>query len=90
MDSFDKIIVKKYKGKVGKATELFRADASIMHHKGYRPIEQVYESGSYGCGSFLIALVLCFIIIGIAVFAYMLIVKPEGTLVVTYELKYKK
>lgn len=38
-----------------------------------------------GCGSFLLALLLAVVLIGILVFIYMLLVKPEGTLSVTYE-----
>jgi hypothetical protein len=35
----------------------------------------------------LLALLLCVLLVGIVVFIYMLIVKPDGTLTVTYELR---
>jgi hypothetical protein len=54
---------------------------------GYFPTSQSWAPGSYGCGAFLIALLLCVVFIGILVFVYMLIVKPDGTLSVTYELR---
>jgi Short C-terminal domain len=37
-----------------------------------------------GCGAFLVALLLCFVLLGFLIFIYLLIVKPEGTLTVTY------
>ena len=58
-----------------------------MAAQGYFPTAQTWAPGTYGCGAFLLALLLCFIIIGIVVFIYMLIVKPAGTLSVTYELR---
>jgi len=58
-----------------------------MAKQGYFPTSQSWAEGSYGCGAFLIALILCFIIIGIVVFIYMMIVKPDGILSVTYELR---
>ena len=82
-----KVIVKTYKGSQARATELFQADAAKMSAQGYVPTSQSWAAGTYGCGSFLIALLLCFLIIGFLVFIYMLLVKPEGTLSVTYELR---
>ena len=58
-----------------------------MIEKGYQPVVQSWADGSWGCGSFLVALLLCFVVIGLVVFVYMLIVKPAGTLTVTYRLK---
>jgi hypothetical protein len=55
--------------------------------KGYFPTSQSYAPGSYGCGAFLAALLLCVILVGILVFIYMLIVKPERVLTVTYEYR---
>lgn len=58
-----------------------------MARMGYFPTTQNYAQGSYGCGAFLLALLLCFVIVGVLIFIYMLIVKPDGTLSVTFELK---
>ena len=79
------IIIKTYKGNHQQAMSLFQSDMSRMSNQGYSPISQTWVPGSYGCGSFLIALLLCFVLIGILVFIYMIIVKPAGTLSVTYE-----
>lgn len=80
-------IVRSYVGKPDWAAELFEHDANSLAKQGYFPISQTYEPGQYGCGAFLLALLLCFILIGILVFLYMLIVKPDGTLTVTYQYR---
>jgi hypothetical protein len=79
------VIVTTYNGSEADATALFQADAVEMAAKGYFPTSQSYAPGSYGCATFLLALILCFILIGILVFIYMLLVKPDGVLSVTYE-----
>lgn len=81
------VIVKTYKGSQSVATAEFKKDAVAMSKKGYFPTTQNYSQGSYGCGAFILALVLCFVIVGVLIFIYMLIVKPDGTLSVTYEFK---
>ena len=82
-----RVIVKNYKGTQSDATRYFKRDSLKMVEKGYYPTSQNWSPGSYGCGSFILALLLCLILIGILVFIYMLIVKPDGILSVTYELK---
>ena len=82
-----KVITKSYIGKQDKANSLFQADSIKMAEHNYYPRSQNWSQGQYGCGAFLIALALFFVVIGFLVFIYMLIVKPDGTLSVTYELK---
>jgi Uncharacterised protein family UPF0547 len=82
-----KIIVKTYKGSQSVATSAFQKDADKMAQTGYYPTSQNFAQGSYGAIGFLIALLLCFVFIGIVIFIYMLLVKPDGTLSVTYELQ---
>ena len=79
------IVVREYKGKLREATTLFQQDATRMAAAGYYPTSQVYQPGSWGMGAFLIAILLFLVLIGILVFLYMIIVKPAGTLVVTYQ-----
>lgn len=82
------VLVRNYKARSQEqAAARFRADAEDLAVLGYRPTSQSWAPGSWGCGSFLVALLLAVIIIGILVFIYMLLVKPEGTLTVTYELR---
>lgn len=83
----NRVVVKNYVGSQEQATTKFQTDSKKMAESGYFPKAQNWSQGQYGCGSFLIALALCFVVIGILVFIYMLIVKPEGTLSVTYELE---
>jgi hypothetical protein len=58
-----------------------------MAAHGYFPKSETWAPGEWGCGAFIVALLLCFILIGILVFIYMMIVKPAGTLTVVYELQ---
>lgn len=87
MENKQPIILKTYKGDENSARRAFENDAIKMQMEGYYPISQNYTQGSWGCGSFLIALLLVFVLIGIIVFIYMLIVNPEGSLSVTYEFR---
>ncbi len=82
-----KNIVEEYKGNEANARKLFLRDAEKKAKKGYYPISENWTPGSYGIGAFIVALLLCFILIGFIVFIYMLIVKPAGTLTVTYEYR---
>jgi uncharacterized protein UPF0547 len=79
------VLVKTYKGSEADATLAFQKDAGVMAANGWYPTSQSYAPGSYGCGAFLVALLLCFVVIGVIVFIYMLLVKPAGVLSVTYE-----
>jgi hypothetical protein len=79
-------IVKSYSGNQQQATNAYQLDAVKMADKGYAPTSQVWAPGSYGCGTFILALLLCLILIGILIFIYMIIVKPAGALTVTYTL----
>lgn len=85
-ENMQQTVVKTYKGSQEQATSEYKEDAERMAKRGYTSSSQVWTAGSYGGGSFVIALLLCFILIGILVFIYMLIVKPAGTLTVTYVL----
>lgn len=82
-----KKIVETYRGSQADAQKKFINDSKRKAKDGYLPVSESWEPGSYGVGSFIIALLLCFVIIGVLIFIYMLIVKPPGTLTVTYELK---
>ena len=79
------IVVRKYQGSQERALRLFQEDSIEMAAKGLSPISQSWVPGQWGAGAFIFALLLCVILIGIVVFFYLLIVKPPGTLTVTYE-----
>jgi hypothetical protein len=84
-----RIVVRTYKGSQNAANRAYKRDSMRMAAKGYFPVAQSWAQGTYGFFSFLVALLLCLIAIGALVFIYMLIVKPEGTLTVTYEFRNK-
>lgn len=83
----DRIVTRTYRGSQKSATAAFQADALKMAEAGYFPTSQMWAPGSYGCGAFVLAIFLFVALIGILAFIYMLIVKPRGTLSVTYELR---
>ena len=80
-------IVRTYKGREAAAMKAFQGDAAKLSSQRYHPTAQTWAPGSYGCGDFLGALLLCLILIGFIIFIYMLLVKPQGTLTVTYEYR---
>src|ERR1700678_2937078 len=83
----NKVVVKTYKGRQKVANAKFQKDAAKMAEQGYYPTTQAWAEGAYGCGDFIVALLLCFILVGIIIFILMIVVKPPGTLTVTYQLK---
>jgi hypothetical protein len=80
-----RFIIRHCKGNETKANARYQADAVKMAERGLFPTSQSWAPGHWSAGQFIVALLLCLIIIGILVFIYMLVVKPEGTLTVTYE-----
>lgn len=82
-----KVVVKTYRGTEQGASAQFQADAGKLAAQGYYPTAQVWAPGTYGCGAFLVALILSFVFVGVLIFLYMLLVKPDGTLTVTYEFR---
>jgi hypothetical protein len=80
-------IVRTYKGKQqADANHEFAKEAEKLSRDYYYPTTQSWAQGQWGCGAWLIA-VACILLVGfgLLVIAYMLIVKPSGTLTVTYE-----
>jgi hypothetical protein len=78
------IIVRTYRGNQASATHQYQIDAQQMAAHGYYPTSQSWAEGQWGCGAFLIAILLFLFLIGILIFIYMILVKPDGTLTVTY------
>jgi hypothetical protein len=80
-------VVRVYRGTEAESYAKFDLDAALMADSGYLPTSQRWIAGQWGAGQFFFALLLCLILIGFLVFLYMLIVKPAGTLTVTYRLQ---
>ena len=80
------ILIRAYRGKQqADALAAFEADALDLAVGGYHPVTQSWAPGQWGCGAFLVAILLCIVVVGLIVFIYMLLVKPDGTLTVTYQ-----
>jgi hypothetical protein len=79
------VIIKNYEGTQAEATALFQADSIKMAERGYFPTSQSWAPGQWGCGAFVVAVLLALILFGILALICMLVVKPDGTLTVTYE-----
>ena len=82
-------IVRAYRGKQqADANKDFANDAARLSMESYFPTTQSWAQGQWGCGAWLIAA--AFILLfgfGLLIIAYMIIVKPSGTLTVTYEYR---
>lgn len=87
MSSLSPTLVRRYTGNQSQAFAAFQREAKSLAQQGYEPSSQSWAPGTWGCGAFLVALLLCFLLVGILVFIYMLVVKPAGTLTVTYTLQ---
>lgn len=78
-------IVRVYRGsQQADVNRKFQEEAGRLGHVGYEPSTQSWAQGQWGCGAWLFALLACIVVVGLLVFLYMLIVKPEGTLTVTF------
>ena len=80
----EQIIVKTYTGSQAQAAMRFQADAAQMAAQGYFPVFQSWAPGRWRSEAFIVAVLLCFLIVGIPALIYMLIVPPDGVLTVTY------
>jgi hypothetical protein len=81
-------IIRTYSGKQQKdANDAFAGEAQLFSALGYTVTSQSWAQGQWGCGAFIVAVLLFLVLIGILVFIYMLFVKPAGTLTVTYTLQ---
>jgi hypothetical protein len=77
-------LVRTYRGSPAEATAKLQDEAPLLARAGFKPTTQVWAAGQWGTGAFLVALVLTIFIVGILALVYMLIVKPEGALTVTF------
>jgi hypothetical protein len=84
-----RVIVREYRGRQQKdANAGFARDAATLAQAGYFPTTQSWAQGQWGCGAYLLGLLAILLFgIGLLVLLYLVIVKPDGTLTVTYELR---
>src|SRR5262245_23726508 len=80
------VIIKTYRGSQTEATKRFQANSAEMAAHGYFPTSQSWVPGQWAVGAFIVAVLLIFLFgLGLLILGYMLIVKPDGALTVTYE-----
>jgi hypothetical protein len=80
-------LIRVYRGaQQADAIAAFQRDSQDLAKQGYYPVSQSWAQGQWGCGAWLLALLLCIVLVGIVVFIYMVIVHPAGTFTVTYAL----
>ena len=81
-------IVRAYSGRrQADADSRFQDEVVVLARYGYRPTSQSWTPGRWGYGAFLLALLTIVLVIGIITLVYLLLVKPDGTLTVTYTLE---
>ena len=80
-------MVHTYHGKQYELLAEFKSDVTVLSEHGYRPISQNWIPGERDFASVVIAILLCFVVIGFAVLIYYWLVKPSGSLTVIYELR---
>lgn len=82
----NKNIVKVYPGNMATATSLAAKAKAKNLQKGYSVASENYEVGTRGVGTFILGLItLPLFGLGIFIWIYALLVKPQGRLIVTYE-----
>lgn len=81
-----RVVVRTYRARNGaEASAMLAAEAPIAYGAGYSITAQTWAPGSWGTGAFLIALLaILFFGLGLLILAYLVIVKPDGTLTVTF------
>ena len=79
------VLVRTYRGRTrAGAAQLSAADADRLAATGYARVSETWMPGSWGFGVVLIGILLFFVLIGVFVIIYLLLVRPQGTLTVTY------
>jgi hypothetical protein len=66
------------------AGALFKAQRYLNDYPDYEIDSIQWSPGSWGPGAFIMALLLCWFVVGVFVLIYMVLVKPPGTLTVSY------
>jgi hypothetical protein len=66
------------------AARWYQEDLSDLVDHGYLPVTQTWQPGEWRSGAFVAALLLLFVGIGVLVFLYLVVMRPPGTMIVTY------
>jgi hypothetical protein len=84
-EEWSDFLVRTYRGhQQSEAMASYVRDAEALAQRGYSPAGQSWGDGQWDGGFFLIGLILSLFGIGLILLAYMAIIRPDGTLCVTY------
>lgn len=84
--NYPPVLTRVYPGKQQNVMALFQKDAAHMATGGYYPISQMYVPGSWSAGAYVFGVLMILLFgFGLLILGYLLIVKPAGTLTVTYQ-----
>jgi hypothetical protein len=87
IDEWGDFLVRTYRGhEQSAAIASYVKDAETLAERGYAPAGQSWGDGQWDGIYFLIALLLSLVGIGLILLAYIAIIRPDGTLCVTYRL----
>jgi hypothetical protein len=79
------VVIRGYRGGTyPDLVESFHRDAQLMLIQGYEPVGQHYVEGQWSYAMALAATVLLVFIVGVFLWAYLLVKRPTGVLTVTY------
>ncbi len=78
-------MTRRYAGSYERAMAAFEADARSLAASDWYPVSQQYLPGQWGCGAWVVAVLLLIFLVGIIVLAYMIAVRPAGELIATFE-----
>lgn len=81
------ILARVYPGHHEAAVELFQMDAELLAHRGYFPVGQSYAEGRWRTAVVALVIVASLFVIGLPFLAYMVTVRPPGSLAVSYQLR---
>lgn len=81
------ILVRVYPGYHETASELFQLDAEGLAEVGYFPVGQSYAEGRWRTSLVVLVVIASLFLIGLPFLAYVLVVRPPGSLSATYELR---
>jgi len=87
-EEWGEFLVRMYGGRAQReAIASYVQDAEALAQRGYAPVGQGWGDGQWDGAYFLLALVLSPSGIGLILLAYMAIIRPDGTLCITYRLR---
>lgn len=79
-------LVRSYRGRQSAAITKFQLEAARLELESFEPSNQMWEPGNWGCLAFVLAACLIPLFgIGLLIILGLIIVKPPGTLTVTYK-----